>query len=133
MGRKEKPSSGKTPRGLMEKFLDLYPPPFTGEAKGEGIKEVGVKSKSPSNRLDLHGMTREEAIDSLKDFIRNCRRKGVRRALIIHGKGSSAPAVLRPLALEILKTLPEVEDFGPAAPAEGGRGATWILLRQRSR
>ncbi|MCX7787461.1 MAG: Smr/MutS family protein [Spirochaetes bacterium] len=132
MGGKEKPSK-ELNRNPMERYLELFPP--IGHKDPIGIEGVEKKASSSIPTIDLHGMTQEETRNAVIQFLRNCRRKGIRRVLIIHGKGyhSTAPAVLGTLVKELLKNIKEVEDFGPAPPQQGGSGATWVLLRQRSR
>ena len=117
----------------MEKYLKLFPPAGHKEEMETGTGKRGGTPSLPT--IDLHGMSREEARIALTDFLNNCRRRGIRRALIIHGKGyhSTGPAVLGNLVKELLKSSMEVEDFGPAPPEKGSSGATWVLLRQRSR
>jgi len=132
MGEKEKPPKGMKGNS-MERYLELFPP----LGHKEQMESGGIERKgSPFvPTLDLHGMTQEETRIALNDFLRNCRRRGIRRALVIHGKGyhSRGPAVLGNLVKDLLRNSKEVEDFGPAPPQKGGSGATWVLLRQRSR
>ncbi|GAB4364396.1 MAG: Smr/MutS family protein [Spirochaetales bacterium] len=132
MGRKEHSSDGMK-RHPMERYLELFPPADPGEERD--TDENGRKAPPSPTTLDLHGMNREETRIALSDFLRNCRRRGIRRVLVIHGKGihSQGPAVLGNYVKELLKSSNEVEDFGPAPPRKGGSGATWVLLRQRSR
>lgn len=133
MGGKEKASKGMK-KNPMEKYLEMYPPSSQKEEIGAGMIEKKETPLYPM--IDLHGMTREETRIAVTDFLRNCRRRGIRRVLIVHGKGyhSHGPAVLSGLVRELLISLKEVvEDFGPAPPQKGGSGATWVLLRQRSR
>ncbi len=132
MGGKEK-SSKDINGNPMERYLELFPPLGHKEEIGTGGIEKKRTQSIPT--IDLHGMTRAETQKAVIDFLRNCRRRGIRRALIVHGKGhhSTTPAVLGNLVKELLKNLKEVEDFGPAPPQKGGSGATWVLLRQRSR
>lgn len=85
--------------------------------------------------LDLHGLTGNEAREEMARFIRSMRRRGLRKGLVIHGKGlhSADGSVLAPLVRDYLEMSTEVGDFGRAARKDGGSGATWFLLRQRSR
>lgn len=137
MGGKEKPPKGMNPKGMkgnsMERYLELFPP--HGDKEELGLGGIERKETPFLPTLDLHGMIREEARIALNDFLRNCRRRGIRRALVVHGKGyhSNGPAVLGNFVRDILRNSKEVEDFGPAPPQKGGSGATWVLLRQRSR
>ena len=63
------------------------------------------------------------------------RRRGMRKGLVIHGKGnhSAEGSVLAPLVRDFLEMSSEIGEFGRAARKDGGSGATWFILRQRSR
>ncbi len=88
-------------------------------------------------RLDLHGMTREEALDALERFVQRSRAGGSRAVLIIHGRGLNSDGgdpVLRPAVLAWLgggaATRAGVMAFAPAPQRAGGAGATVVLLRR---
>jgi DNA-nicking Smr family endonuclease len=88
-------------------------------------------------RLDLHGMTREEALDAAERFVQRSRAGGLRAVLIIHGRGLNSDGgdpVLRPAVLAWLggaaATRAGVMAFAPAPQRAGGSGATVILLRR---
>jgi len=124
----------------MEELLNQYPPKkkvlnekkkadnYTPPTSGPGRKTL---AKMESQKiLDIHGMIAFEAEREIHDFIKKCARQGVRRALIIHGKGkhSDGKAVLKPLVRRILQNHRQIADFGSAGKHEGGQGATWIIL-----
>ncbi len=53
--------------------------------------------------------------------------------LIVHGRGQaidSPPNVLRSYLAKWLTQFLEVQAFVSAQPADGGLGATWVLLRR---
>ncbi|MGN6111236.1 MAG: Smr/MutS family protein [Kofleriaceae bacterium] len=82
--------------------------------------------------LDLHGDTVERALARLREFLVTAAL--VRRCvLIVHGKGlhSEFGAPLREAVLgELLGPLSGfVHALSTAAPADGGEGATYIVLR----
>ncbi len=85
--------------------------------------------------LDLHGLNGTEAREALGGFIRSMRRRKLRKALVIHGKGLHSPdgSVLAPLVREYMEMSVEIGEFGRAGRRDGGSGATWFILRQRSR
>jgi len=91
--------------------------------------------RDPQDVLDLHGLTGQEADDAISGFIRSMGRRGFRKGLIIHGKGLHSPegSVLKPIVRKYLEISREIGEFGQAAPKDGGSGATWFILRQRSR
>jgi DNA-nicking Smr family endonuclease len=127
----------------MDEWLEKFPPgrdrgkDGAGKASGPPARsrKAGRRDDGIEAVLDLHGMTREEALRSVRDFIRNCARSGRRKALVVHGKGnhSALGAVLPGLVRREVENHPDVADFGPAEPENGGAGALWIFLRQRSR
>lgn len=87
----------------------------------------------PQDRIDLHGMRRDEAREALAEFLRRCVRRGVRCVRVIHGKGNGSPdkqPVLKGKVRSWLVQKEEVLAFVEARGAEGGSGALMVLLRQ---
>jgi DNA-nicking Smr family endonuclease len=86
----------------------------------------------PQAALDLHGMTARQAEDAIAAFLRDAARRGLEKVLIVHGKGnhSGGAGVLRAVARRALESSQLAGRFGPAARADGGTGATWVLVRR---
>lgn len=86
----------------------------------------------PQAILDLHGMIVPEARDAVAGFISECQQRGIRRGLVIHGKGlgSQQQPVLKTKLGIWLRQHPEILAFCPAQPRDGGSGAVYILIRQ---
>ena len=86
--------------------------------------------------LDLHGYRLEDARDELSAFIRDCTTRGLRCVLVVHGKASSSGAGTPPLIKshvnDWLHQLPQVVAFCSSAPQDGGTGALYVLLRQKT-
>lgn len=83
-------------------------------------------------RLDLHGLTREEAWDRLKTFVNDCQRRGVRKIMIIHGKGIHTTGSDPVLGEVVRKFIEEDEHMGLSGHPDrkyGGNGATWVILK----
>lgn len=82
-------------------------------------------------RVDLHGMTVEQARTTVLEFIRDCYQHEVRFALITHGKGEgrTQPAILKSCINTWLPQLPDVLAFHSAQGQHGGLGATYVLIR----
>ena len=119
----------------MEKWLRDFPPPRAEERENrEGSGTETKKERFPA-RLDLHGMTRKQASARLREFIKNSVRGGLRKVLVIHGRGlnSEGGAVLPALVRAELEENPDVLDFGAAEPSQGGNGAMQVFLRQDKR
>jgi DNA-nicking Smr family endonuclease len=82
-------------------------------------------------KLDLHGMNRDEARHAVSTFLVECRQHHHRCVRIVHGKGLSSPGrepVLKKLVLGWLSQRREVLAFCQARAAEGGAGAVLVLL-----
>lgn len=86
--------------------------------------------------LDLHGMTVEEARDTVERFLKESVDSGKRAVSIIHGRGLSSPAepVLKNGVIEWLTSgrwRKWVIAYASARACDGGAGATYVLLRRR--
>lgn len=91
-------------------------------------------------RLDLHGLTQDEAHRALRAFLGACRSRGDRFTLIITGKGGSASVdhgergILRrnvPRWLAEPDLAPLVVGTAQAAIRHGGSGALYVRVRVR--
>lgn len=95
-------------------------------------------------RLDLHGMTQEDAHHALSGFIRRCHAAGHRTVLVITGKGATGrddgDVVPRPRGV-LRRNVPRwlaSPDIGPlvisyttAHIRHGGEGALYVRLRRK--
>ena len=95
-------------------------------------------------RLDLHGMTQDEARRSLDRFITHAHDRGLRAVLIITGKGlkprtrdagpwDPEPGILKTQTPRWLNEAPNrarVLAFTAAQPRDGGSGALYVLIRR---
>jgi DNA-nicking Smr family endonuclease len=83
--------------------------------------------------LDLHGMTIDLAIAKLRTFLGESRGLGRRRVLVVHGKGTHSDhgAPLREAVVADLLGPASglVHAFASANPANGGDGATVVMIR----
>jgi DNA-nicking Smr family endonuclease len=139
--RKTKSSPGNdTRRNEMEDLLDKYSRPGADKDLQESQTHPGEYRKEllrmkPEAELDLHGLTREDAEQALQGFIRESIQQGLKKVLIIHGKGhhSAERPVLMQLVRSFVEKHPACGESGYAKGNEGGKGAVWILLRYRSR
>ncbi|MDC7226309.1 MAG: Smr/MutS family protein [Spirochaetales bacterium] len=121
----------------MEEWLSKYPP----EDKDRGLSAernagppVSRKKlmKQPSQKsLDLHGLTAEQAGREVEQFLSESKRRGLKKVLIIHGKGyhSNGRPVLKKEVIKILERNSIAGEFGTADRKEGGSGAVWVLLK----
>lgn len=97
------------------------------------ITDLRAGKVHPTATLDLHGTTIAPALGQLRQFLIESRRTGHRCMLIVHGRGlhSEHGAPLREaVTAELLGPLSGlVHAFASAAPASGGDGATYVVLR----
>ena len=88
---------------------------------------------SIQRQLDLHGLRRDDARETLSHFIREAHRHGIRCVRVVHGKGlgslGKAP-ILKSRVQSWLVQKKEVLAFVQAKPAQGGAGALVVLLTQ---
>lgn len=88
---------------------------------------------SIADEIDLHQMTQPVARAAVKQFLDENRRRGRLCLKIIHGKGLRSRAegpVLKRLVDAMLRKRDDVLAYASAKPAEGGSGATVVLLRR---
>jgi len=90
-----------------------------------------LRARKPEAVIDLHGMTRDEAWSRLESFFADCRRRGLGKVLVIHGKGthSGNGAVLIPLVRHFIEQHPHAGESGYSAREDGGSGSTWVILK----
>ncbi len=82
-------------------------------------------------QIDLHGLRRDEARDTLAGFVRDSKRRGWRCLRVVHGKGNGSPGrqpVLKGKTQKWLAQCAEVIAFAQASGPQGGAGALIVLL-----
>ncbi|GAA4526371.1 Smr/MutS family protein [Chelativorans composti] len=87
-----------------------------------------------TGRIDLHGMTQDEAHAVLQAFLFRAYHSGQRYVLVITGKGSTGEGVLRRAVPRWLASDPfrqYVGSYEDAARHHGGHGALYVRLRKR--
>jgi DNA-nicking Smr family endonuclease len=87
-----------------------------------------------TGRIDLHGLTQDEAYMLLLSFMRRAYESGQRYVLVITGKGSRGEGVLRRAVPQWFSTAPfrgMVGSFEDAARHHGGHGALYVRLRKK--
>jgi DNA-nicking Smr family endonuclease len=85
--------------------------------------------------LDLHGLTRDEALKSLERFVASAYNRGQKAILVITGKGNNSPAepVLLGAVASWLREAGKkmVAEFAPAPGRMGGSGAFVVFLKEK--
>jgi DNA-nicking Smr family endonuclease len=113
---------------------------------GRRLKQRVARGREPIDaRLDLHGMTQQQAHAALLRFLHRAQADGVKTALVVTGKGlrkssGSAerdadyrPGVLKrqvPMWLALPEFRPLVVGFDDAHVGHGGEGALYVRLRR---
>ena len=86
------------------------------------------------DRLDLHGLSQEQALKEVKAFIGDAVQKNFRHVLVITGKGRDGHGILREKVPEWLKDAPlcyHLNAISYAQPKDGGKGALYIRLKRQ--
>jgi DNA-nicking Smr family endonuclease len=112
--------------------LPFIPHPLTHQLKR--IRKVKVEA-----RLDLHGLTRDQAHLRLRRFLESCQHQGYIWVLIITGKGQrigsrSSRGILHGLVpqwLEDPALRPFISGYATAKPYDGGEGALYVRIKRK--
>ena len=92
-----------------------------------------LRKMRPEEVIDLHGMTKDEAWQRLNGFVTECKRRGLHKILIIHGKGNHSHGT-DPVLGEMVRSFIECDkrlgSSGHPDRNHGGSGATWVIIRQ---
>lgn len=90
------------------------------------------KKLLPQATLDLHGMREVEARAAVRSFVGACAARGLEKVSIIHGKGNHSrdEQVLADAVRDELEKNSRAGEFEFADSRHGGRGATWVRIRQ---
>lgn len=137
------PMSGQKP---MDPFLPPWRP--RDDRSGPRIAAAGeldeptrrkiTKGRLPlEGRVDLHGLTQDEALALLRGFLATARHRGLRTVIVITGKGSSpaSDGILKrmvPVWLRQGELGEHVTGLAEADRIHGGEGALYVRLKKRS-
>ena len=91
-----------------------------------------LRTMRPEARIDLHGLTRDEAWGRLDGFVADCIRRGYKKILIVHGKGNHSKGsdpVLGPLVKTFIERHEQLGTSGHPDHTQGGSGATWVIIK----
>lgn len=124
--------------GTEEKWLNAYGT-VDKDAVAEKITQAALnkninylKDLPWEAETNLHGDTQEEAQARLEVFIERCRAQGLRKVLIIHGKGNHTPGgegVLGELVRRFIEQNKHLGMSGHPDRKDGGTGATWVIIK----
>jgi len=86
-------------------------------------------------QLDLHGLTRDEALENLARFVNGAYNRGQKGVLVITGKGNNSPGepVLKVAVAGWLRESGKamISEFAPAPKEMGGSGAFVVFLKEK--
>ncbi len=105
-----------------------------GEIEPRRLRRLSRERESMGPRIDLHGMTQDQARAALRAFVERASADGWRSVLVITGKGSSGDGVLRRRLPDWLSEPPIrglIAGVGEAHRRHGGKGAMYLALRRR--
>lgn len=119
---------------LDTRFVDSIP--NEGELQllsGNRLRQVKRGIVSVNHQLDLHGLTRDEALEALSRFLSSAQKREQKAVLVITGKGNHSPEepVLHQAVASWLRDAGRttVLEFAPAPREMGGNGAYVVFLR----
>ena len=136
----QKAQASKQPQiNPMEYWLNRYGTVDKDKIAEESVERTKQQDREyvlnmrPEAYLDLHGLHQDEARMKLDSFITDCKKRGLRKVMIIHGKGIHTQGT-DPVLGEVVRRFIESDyrcgtSGHPKNKAEGGTGATWIILK----
>lgn len=83
--------------------------------------------------LDLHGVLAADAEGQVFAFLKLAQERGLRKILIIHGKGyhsRSGQPVLRDIVYRCIEHSPYAGAHGVPGREDGGSGAVWVAIKE---
>ena len=92
-----------------------------------------IREMTPEARIDLHGLTKEDAWQRLNAFVGDCVARGLKKILIIHGKGNhshGSDPVLGPMVKSFIEQDKRLGTSGHPDKFMGGNGATWVMIKE---
>jgi DNA-nicking Smr family endonuclease len=126
-GKSAPPKASKPAPRAMQRIAPTHVDVATPDRRT--LENLKRGRKRPEARLDLHGMTRDEAFAELSGFIARAQSRNVRVALVITGRSG----VLRdevPRWLGAPDIRPRILGHAEAKPRDGGAGALYVLIRR---
>jgi DNA-nicking Smr family endonuclease len=119
---------------IQRRLQELYQ--SVGETKG-GLphgesKLIRSRKLVVDGRIDLHGLTQEQAHENLRRFLIHAQLEGKEWVLVITGKGSVHQAsILRQEVPRWLDQWSFVTAYMVAKPNDGGTGAFYVRVRRQ--
>ncbi|NLG17894.1 MAG: Smr/MutS family protein [Fibrobacter sp.] len=130
-----KPKNKNGSYDLILSYLDKHGVMDKDALGGQRKANRNTSRKLSRLVVDLHGMKSDEAAGKVRKVISECREKGKKELLIIHGKGYHSDPVEGPVLKKMVRDMLEkelgnsVRDYRSALPKDGGDGATVVYLK----
>jgi DNA-nicking Smr family endonuclease len=122
-------------RSWLERSIDRYPivdKDRSADCPENGHRSPGKPEDAPVEAsIDLHGCTLDEALAATRRFIDESVARGLRKVRVIHGKGRNGDGILKREVRAYLERDRRTGTMGYFSGPEGGRGALWVMLRDR--
>lgn len=116
---------------FSDENLELPQPPVSVNRLRQ-VRRGGIRIDL---QLDLHGLTRDEAVESLDRFVKGAYNRGQKGVLVITGKGNNSPGepVLKLAVAGWLREAGKamVSEFVAAPRDMGGSGAFVVFLKEK--
>lgn len=120
--------------GMDVRFADELPEEEVGQSPSKRMKLVLKGKLLPERKIDLHGLTREEALSRVEFFLGDAHFQGCKLVLVVTGQGRSTgrEPVLRVSVEKYLrgKGAELVGEWGRASRHLGGDGALVVFLKK---
>lgn len=135
MDESDRHGEDSEPGHVAGKFLSHESEPESSWRKSGVRLKVMQKLKRgqipPRDQFDLHHLNSQAASTALLKFIIDARHRGLESVRIIHGKGlrSKDGPRLKTMTRQVLINHPQVLAYTACKPADGGDGATDVLLK----
>lgn len=122
--------------GALDKtFRDELPvADETPRARPRRMKQLERGDLKVAAELDLHGLTRDEAVARAEAFLAHAARQGWEAVVIVTGKGlhsSEGPVLRRAVEQLLARSRATVLEWGEAPRRLGGAGALAVFLRRQ--
>ena len=140
--KKSKGSTSGDDVDSLAAIIDQYPPSDSdlvedvdsgddAQDNEEARRQRSLKRLPPEDSVDLHGMAGNHARRSIRRFLTESRARGLRKVLIVHGKGnhSQTEPILKRITLEELEASPIAGQSGTPSRELGGSGAIWVVIK----
>ena len=119
---------------VYDKDVTLLNDKGGGRNSSAAQRRYRLLRKKPDARIDLHGLTSDEAWTALENFFETSRNMGFEKILIIHGKGNHLThgneGVVKDLSRRFIEACSFAGESGYSSAREGGTGSTWVILKK---